>query len=132
MASATARVGQQMESIRKNLLSVIRKIENATVPALIHGMQPIFDESQVLVPVKTGELKRSGFLVAERRGGGVSAAIGYAKKGNPMYAIIQHERLDFSHTAPTQAKYLEEAVNRHLDKIQPRVAAFIRKEVGLS
>lgn len=132
MASATARVGRQMANIRNNLRKVLRKIDNATGPAIVFGMQPIFDESQILVPVKTGALKRSGFLDVERRGGGASAAIGYAKKGEPLYAIIQHERLDFSHQAPQQAKYLEEAVNRHIDKIQPRVAEFIRKATGLS
>ena len=45
--------------------------------------------------------------------------------------MFVHERLDLSHKAPTQAKYLEEASNRHIDEVLPRLVSFLRKAVKL-
>ncbi len=124
-------VNAQMRAIRNNMLKVVEAIENATPEALIFGLQPIFDESQRLVPVKSGRLKRSGFLRSEQSTKGSVVAIGYAKGGQPKYAALVHERTDFNHKSPTQAKYLEAAVNAHISKVQPRVAQFLSKQVGL-
>ncbi len=122
----------QMRAIRDNLLKVVEGIEGVTPAALIFGLQPIFDESQILVPVATGRLKRSGFLQAERSSTGSVAAVGYGKGGNPFYAGRVHERLDFRHKPPTQAKYLEEAVNRRISVLPERVVAFIKSTTGIA
>ncbi len=127
-------INAQMTNITRNFTSLVEGIENATPEALVHGLRPMFNESQVLVPVKTGRLKASGFLEAEHgssKGRGGRALIGYALAGNPMYAVIQHERLDFAHTAPTQAKYLEEAANRKLHLVPRRIRTFMRRLTGV-
>lgn len=125
-------IRDQMNTIRENLKSVIREIEGATPEALVFGLQPIFDESQRLVPELTGALKASGFLEVQPSTTGGAAAIGYAKGGTPRYAAIVHERVWVSHAAPTQAKFLEEAVNQHFNEIAPRVISFIRTRTGLT
>ena len=122
---------KQMLGIRKNLLKVIGGIENASTEGLLHAMQPIFDESQMLVPVDTGKLKRSGFLRSGPTSTGTSAAIGYGKGGSPWYAPVVHEALFFHHESPTQAKFLSEAVNRHINEILPRYASYVSGVTGL-
>ena len=123
----------QMDGIVKNMVKLIEGIENATPDAIRHGLQPIFDTSQELVPVDTSRLKDSGYVEVrtEGRGGRVRAEIGYGLHGKPFYAGIVHERLDLRHAAGKQAKFLETAINMHLDTFVRRVGRFIQKRTGL-
>ena len=122
----------QMRMLKKNMEAVIEGIEDATPRALRHGLRPIFRTSQRLVPVDTGALKASGFLEVRRTTRGATGAVCYAKGGRPFYASIVHERLDLRHKSPTQAKFLEEAVNRHIGNFARRVREFIRDDTGLT
>lgn len=125
-------IRDQMDLIKKNMLKVINHIENVTPEAIRFGLQPIFDESQRLVPVDTGDLKRSGFIeVRTTVSGNTSAAIGYGRYGRPNYAGFVHERMDLRHAPPTQAKFLEAAVNKHIGDFGRRVALFYQKQTGL-
>lgn len=126
-------IRQQMTTVMQNLKKVVDRIEDVTPDALRFGLQPIFDESQRLVPVDTSSLKNSGFVEVrtEPRSGNVSAVIGYARFGKPFYAGFVHERTDLRHAPPTQAKYLGAAVDKHIGDFARRVALFIRKETGL-
>lgn len=125
-------IRDQMAVIRNNLLKVINHIENITPEAIRFGLKPIFDESQRLVPVDTGDLKASGFIEVRKTSTGATAAIGYARHGRPNYAGFVHERLDFRHASPTQAKFLEVAVNTRIGDFQRRVVLFYQKQAGLS
>ncbi len=124
----------QMDNIKDNLLKVIEGIEGATPEAIRFGLQPIFDESQGLVPVDTGDLKASGYVEVrtEGRSGRVRAEIGYGLHGKPHYAGFVHEMVHIMHAPPTQAKYLETAVNNHIGDFVRRVGLFIQKATGLS
>ncbi len=112
--AATIDVRAAMADIQKNFEQVIDSLEGVTEDAIAYALQPILDTSQELVPVDTGALKASGFLQTQKIRGKVSGVVGYARGGNPFYAAIVHENLEFYHTPPTQAKFLEEAVNRGL------------------
>ena len=127
----TRNVRAQMQAIVKNARQVINAIEMTSIPAIEYGLRPIYDESQILVPVKTGQLKGSGFIEVKRGARGVQGVVGYGKAGNPDYAVFVHERMDLHHESPTQAKFLEEAVKRHIGNVAPRYADFVRKNVGL-
>ena len=131
-AGYVANITGQMDHLRATIKSIVDRVENLTPAALKHGLKPIFDTSQVLVPVDKGRLKRSGFIETRRGVRGVSASVGYAKSGRPHYAVLVHERLEFQHAAGTQAKFLEEAVNRHVDEIGPRIATYLKRNVGIS
>ena len=125
-------IRKQMKQIRDNLLKVVNHIDNVTPDALRFGLQPIFEESQRLVPVDTGALKRSGFIEVRTTSSGVhSAGIGYGRYGKPFYAGFVHEILEFRHAPPTQAKFLEAAVNAKLSTFKRRVALFYQKQTGL-
>jgi len=121
-----------MTVIRQNLLKVVNHIDNITPEAIRFALKPIFDESQRLVPVDKGTLKASGFVEVRKTATGASAAIGYARHGKPNYAGFVHERLDLRHAAPTQAKFLETAVNTHIDDFRRRLVLFYQKQTGLN
>jgi len=122
---------QQFTAIKRRLRKIIKDIKDATPDAVVYGLQPIFDESQRLVPVDTGDLKASGYLEVVKSGGTVRAEVGYTRGGKPKYAGAVHERLDQGHQAPTQAKFLEHAVDKHINNVGPRIAEFLGRSAGL-
>lgn len=128
----TRQMRAQMEGVLKNLQKVIDSIEDASPQGLLYAVQPIYDESQRLVPVDTGDLRASGFIETRRRLRGAQVVVGYARGGRPHYAALVHERLDFFHQPPTQAKYLEEPAVRNLGNILPRYIEFVQRDTGLT
>lgn len=128
--SEAAYIGQmkaQSDQIVANMRKAISHIENTTADALLFGLEPIYDESQRLVPVDTGRLRRSGFTSVRKRAGGPVAQIGYGRFGQPFYAAFVHERMDIRHAPPTQAKFLETAVMTKLGDFRRRVELFMRR-----
>lgn len=124
-------IRSQMRDIQTVLLRTIKHIDGVTPEAIRFGLQPIFDESQRLVPVDWGILKASGFIETRKTSTGAVAAIGYGRHGKPPYAAFVHERMDLRHAPPTQAKFLEEAVFRKLDVFRRRVSLYIQRKAGL-
>jgi hypothetical protein len=132
-AAVTRDIRTQFEDVKKNLNKVIEGIREITPSALVYGLLPIFDTSQVLVPVDEGDLKASGYLEVKDKAGGklVEAEIGYGRGGDPHYAVFVHEDLQAYHEPPTQAKFLEAAINKHFDDIQPRIIKAIQEGIGM-
>ncbi len=122
----------QMAGIVENLKKTIDRIEKVTPEALKFGVQPIFDRSQELVPVDTGDLMTSGFIETRPTAQGVGVFVGYGRYGKPNYAGFVHERLDLRHAKGKQAKFLEAAVNEKSGDFARRVALYIRRETGMS
>ncbi len=120
----------QMAQISTNMQLVADHVHNVTPDAIRWGLQPAFDESQRLVPKDTLKLMHSGFIEVRQVSGGAQATIGYARYGRPDYATFVHERLDIRHAPPTQAKFLEVAIDKHMGAFGRRVALFIRKNMG--
>lgn len=118
---------EQARAISENMRKAIEHVENQTKEALLFGAEPIFKESQRLVPVDTGRLKRSGFVTTRKRAGGPILQVGYGRYGQPFYAAFVHERVDIRHAPPTQAKFLEAAVMTNLGNFRRRVELFMRK-----
>ena len=130
-AGYVADMKRQMKGVRDTLVRALDAVSSVTPEAMIHGAQPMFDESQILVPVDTGKLRASGFLRTVGNKQRPRVELGYAKGGNPAYAALVHERMDTFHAPPTQAKVLEEGVNRHLGQFLNRVVTFMKRETGL-
>jgi hypothetical protein len=116
-----------MKVITDNLLKTVQHIEGVTPEAIRYGLQPIYDESQRLVPVDTGRLKRSGFVETRKTASGTQAGIGYGRYGRPAYAGFVHERVDIPHAGDTQAKFLEQAVKTKLGDFRRRTERFMLK-----
>ena len=127
----TRDIRAQMKSIEQSFTRFIDTIQANTPAAVEAALMPIFVRSQELVPVRSGKLKRSGFLeIRKGSKGQTQGEVGYAKGGVPHYAGLQHENLDFQHKAPTQAKFLEQAVNEELNKALDQAAGLYAETMG--
>lgn len=130
-ANYTRQIRQQMKSVEDSFTRFVNTIQANTPAAIEAALQPIFKRSQVLVPKKTGALKNSGFievrtdLKVNPRG-----EVGYGRGGVPHYAAIVHENLDAQHAAPTQAKYLEQAVDEELSGALDQAAGVYAETLG--
>ena len=131
-ASYIHSVKAQMDLIKKNLEQTINYVENVTPEAIEFGLQPAFEESQRLVPVDTGKLRRSGFIETRRTATGTVAAMGYGRYGRPTYGAFVHENLALRHAPPTQAKFLETAIKTKLGDFRRRVVLFLQKQTGVT
>lgn len=120
-------INKQMKAIRMNMEAVVAHLKVVTPEAIEFGLKPIFEESQRLVPVDTGKLKRSGFIETRATAGGTIAAIGYGRFGTPSYTAFVHENLLLRHAKPTQAKFLETAIMTHLGDFRRRIEMFMLK-----
>jgi hypothetical protein len=127
----TQQIRSQMDDIISNFRTIQGAVPGLGVHALQHALSPIYDTSQELVPVDTGKLKASGYIEVQQEGSELTGNVGYARDNDPFYAVIVHERLDLRHEPPTQAKFLEEAINRHIDEIPERFAEYMREALGM-
>ncbi len=130
-AAYTRSIRVQVRQIVNNLKAITKGIHDLTPEAIRFGLQPMFDESQRLVPKDTLALMHSGFLEVRKTASGAEASMGYGRGGRPFYTGFVHERLDVFHQAPTQAKFLEAAINKHMGRFLPRVKQYIKKQGGL-
>ena len=110
------------------------KLEGQVLPAAIaDALEPTLTLARdVYCPVKTGDLRASGYVEARRTSRGrVEAEIGFARDGIPDYAIMVHENPEAFHTAPTQYKFLERAVHETSMDVMDRVATDVKQQMSL-
>lgn len=126
------------QSVRQSMAGIIaeyrRWIEHMNVQSadvLVEALTPTFELSQELVPVATGALKESGYVEKRTIGGVSSVEIGYARGGNPDYAVIVHEDPDMQHKPPTQFKYLQVPIEQDFDNVKERVIAGLKAISGV-
>ena len=129
-AGYTRSIRAQMQQIENNLSAVIQQIIEESPEILVEALRPTFIKSQTYVPVKTGELKQSGYLEARKSATGTTVEIGYGKAGRPHYAVYVHELTGFYHKPPTRAKFLQAALEEDLGAIQERLVAAYRGLIG--
>lgn len=101
------------------------------VKALKQGLheeaQIIMRNSQKIVPVDSGTLRRSGQVNNPvEEGSRISVTLGYGGAAK-AYALIQHENLFYSHKEGQQAKYLETPFNRQQPKIRENLIRRLRR-----
>jgi len=120
-AAWAAYARNSMADIIKNFQAFCNHLDVQSTNVLMDALQPAFDLSQVYVPEDTGALKRSGYLEAYPFRGKPTVEIGYGKGGEPDYAAAVHENLRWKHKAPTQAKFLERALNEKESEIQQAI-----------
>lgn len=130
LEATTRSARAQFNDVLKNFHAIIREFQTVTPEALESVLQPIFDRSQELVPVDTGALKDSGYLEIRIAGNKINAEVGYGRGGVPIYSVFVHENLEMFHEPPTQAKFLQTAIEEHLDSIRPTLLAFYTRGWG--
>ena len=132
MNGATRNARASMESVVNQLRSFVKSIEDITPEALVEAMGAIKEKADYYCPVNTGELKASGYLEITSYGIQPQVEIGYGRGGEPDYAPIVHEDMQATHKSPTRAKWLESAINEHIDDIPIAVGAIIKRDMGIA
>jgi len=111
----------QATAMADKLNKIIQGVKDATPEAIIDALEPMAERSQELVPIDTGALKRSFFISADERVGGIVVYMGYGRYGQPWYASLVHENLFFRHAKGKSAKFLEIAMNENIGKFRSRL-----------
>lgn len=83
-------------------------------------------ESARRAPIDSGDL-RGAHDVRRLDAGSYEVGVYSATLDNPIYPIVQHERLDFRHPKGGQAKFLESAFAEHTERYLAHVADAVRK-----
>lgn len=109
------------------LLAVEKKVIPATMEALYAEAQIVLAESKRQVPFRVGALSGSG-MVHQPYSVGAKTAVEISYGGAAvLYAVVQHENLDYEHAEGRKAKYLEHPI----DDAQSRLAKNIASRVAI-
>lgn len=113
--------------LKGDITNLRNNYREVSARALFQEMTRIMAESHDECPVEFGRLRATGIVSEPVIGdGNVSCKMGYSTK----YAIWVHEILENYHKPPTKAKYLEDPVNRNLDKVPQNINARIANLLG--
>ena len=131
-ASYTRSMRASMDAIIKEYARFAEHMSDETINVLEEAMKPTFQLSQKYTPRDTGKLVKSGYLQTTEFRKTKIVEIGYGKGGEPDYAAAVHENLEWQHESPTQAKFLERALQEDKGNIQARIVQGLRYAGGLS
>ena len=133
----TSKVIGDMKEITENLNRVLEQVESATLEGLMRFGRAILERSNFYVPKDTGTLEKSGFVSmtgGERpsvsAGASPAVTVGYDGNGEAPYAVFVHELLHLQHKPPTQAKFLQQAMEEIRNEAERLVQEEIRKQIG--
>lgn len=111
----------------KNIEAAIKVQQNVTEKGLRKGLfrAGLFlqRESQKIVPVETSILKNSAHTRMVGTGMDVAAIISYGTD----YAMYVHENLEARHKPGKQAKFLEQPLRDHQERLREIIAQAIRE-----
>jgi hypothetical protein len=125
-------ISAQFDGIETNFLKVINAIKGITPAALLEILEPVLEQATIYTPVKTGALRASGYLeVMQTSGSVISAEIGFGRGGEPSYTVFVHEDMTKYHVPPTQAKFLQTAVDDILPNIEDQILRKYKQGVVL-
>jgi len=94
-----------------------------TEAALDEFCSHVLTQSEIICPIKTGDLRATGNLSKPiTENGVVSQTISYGSD----YALYVHERLDLAHKPPTSAKFLEISLRAN----EPNFEKFLVERLG--
>lgn len=99
-----------LNEVTARMNRALREIEGVTVEGLRDVAFDLWGKAVELAPVDSGDLRGNAF--AEPESGGMSWVVAFPE----VYALIQHENLDFNHPRGGQAKYLQQPYEENYDK----------------
>ena len=117
----------QMKEIEAAIVSICHQFGDATPELVRDALEPTFEKAKVYCPKDTHALVNSGYLEIVGTRTRPRVEIGFARGGNPHYAVLVHENMEFRHQAPTRAKFLEAALDEDLPDIAVRIGTNFRK-----
>ena len=125
MARARKWNKQQITSVIETQLFGLfgAKVEKAAKVGALNAARHLLRRSQKIVPIDTGDLKKSGAIIDESRPGYARYVVTYSQH----YAIYVHENLMAMHAPGKQAKFLEGPAQQDRELLQQIVADEIQK-----
>lgn len=131
-ASFGQTVKSQLNDMIHNYMDWVNSIDSQSADILQEALEPTMELSLELVPRKTHRLANSAYLQVGRFRGKATVEMGYAKGGDPDYAVFVHENLDVYHAPPTQAKFLQHALEVDASNIEERIKRGFAMAAGFS
>jgi hypothetical protein len=125
-----AAIKAQCDDLTRLFKSICDQFVEVSAPLMKNALEPTFEKSQEYCPKRTGELVRSGYLEITDFRGSPRVEMGYGRGGNPYYAVLVHENLNMYHKPPTQAKFLQRAVEEDIADIAIRIGKNYKKFMG--
>jgi hypothetical protein len=113
----------QRSKLTLNVGQLDARMEAGAVKGLTLAEEHLLQVSREQVPHEEGTLERSG--VASVDESTLTGAVSY----DTVYAVIQHEALDFKHDAGRKAKYLEDPADSEAQVMLELIAAQIRRSL---
>jgi hypothetical protein len=112
------------DRVERRIPAAWQRFSDAAGKTLEQEARATLTLARVLAPVRTGALRRSGYVRAVPlvRGRGHAYVVGFGGSKAP-YAMIVHE------THPTRAKFLEQAYRMLATGLKARLEAGIRRQV---
>lgn len=123
-------IKEQCNDLTGLIRSICNQIENVTPDICLNALAPTMELAVYYCPVDTGVLRESAYLENISFRGKPRVECGFARGGNPHYAVIVHEDLEHFHNPPTTAKFLERAVNEDLRNIETRIIGAYQEFMG--
>jgi len=104
---------------------VQEKVRRTMTKALRDTAEDLLTEANKTVPLRDGDLMRSGLADVDEKA--LEASVSYGHGPAAPYAVVQHERTDFRHSEGRRAKWLELALDENRARYQNYIAEQIRK-----
>lgn len=101
-----------------------QQVRAATAQGLYLAAEVLLARSREIVPWDESTLAKSG--AASVDAAQQVAAVSY----DTVYAVVQHERLDYHHRAGRQAKYLEQPLGEMQPQIKAAIESALRGVLG--
>ena len=118
---------RDFNQLKGDLERLKTQYSEATASALFLELSVIMRESHDECPVEFGRLRSTGVVSdPEMLPGLIKCKMGYSTE----YAIFVHEILENYHAPPTKAKFLEDPVNRNIDKVPQAINKRIANLIG--
>lgn len=114
-------INEQCKDLMALIKQVVKQFEDVTPEICKEALEPTLELAKYYCPKDTGALVESAYLEVRGFRGQPRVEIGFARGGNPYYAVVVHENLEMHHEHPTQAKFLERAVHEDLPNIEERI-----------
>jgi hypothetical protein len=120
----------QCKDLTNIITSIVTQFGEASEDLILEALEPTFEKAKSYTPYRTGELRGSGYLEKVGFRGRPRVEMGFARGGFPHYAVLVHEDLNMYHNPPTQAKFLQRAVEEDIADIAIRIGQNYKKFMG--
>lgn len=130
-AGFVAQVNAAMKAMTDEIVRIMDGIVDRTPDVMYNALEPTFEKAKTYTPKRTGRLVNSAYLEITDFRTVQRVEMGFARGGDPPYAVMVHELVEVPHAPPTQAKFLERPLYEDLGLIERRLGVGYRQVFGV-